>query len=62
MGGCNVVPTEHGRYSLTCMHKLRAVLDLYGVLGVLSYDVKMLLLLNMADMDCLLCGRLWSDQ
>ena len=37
---CNVVPTEHGRYSLTCMHKLWAVLGLYGVLGVLSYVVK----------------------
>ena len=31
-------------YSLSCMQKLLAVLDLYGMLGVV-----MLLLLNMAD-------------
>ena len=40
MGGCNVVATEHGRCSLSCMEKLLAVLDLYGMLGILSYVVK----------------------
>ena len=37
VGGCNVVATEHGRYGLSCMQKLwsaRAVLGLYGMLGV----------------------------
>ena len=33
----NVVAVEHGRYSLSCMQKLRAVLGLHGMLGVLSY-------------------------
>ena len=40
VGGCNVVATEHGRYSLSCMQKLWAVLGLHGMLGVLSYVVK----------------------
>ena len=47
VGGCSVVDTEHGRYSLSCMQKL--------CVGSLSYVVKFLLLLNVADIDCLLC-------
>ena len=38
-----------------------AVLGLYGVLGVVKLRCEILLLLNVADMDCLLCGRLWSE-
>ena len=33
----------------------------YGMLGVLSC-CEILLLMNVADVDCLLCGRLWSEQ
>ena len=32
------------------------------MLRVSSYVVKFYLLLNIADMDCLLCGKLWSEQ
>ena len=34
-GGCNLIITEHGRYSISCMQKLWsacAVLSLYGML------------------------------
>ena len=31
--GCNVVATEHGRYSLSCMQKLSSD-GSYGMLGV----------------------------
>ena len=33
VGGCNVVATEHGRYSLSCMEKLSSD-GSYGMLGV----------------------------
>ena len=45
------------------------MLGLCGMLGALSHvgsfkSCEILLLLNAAesDMDCLLCGRLWSEQ
>ena len=31
------------------------------MLGVLILCCEILLLLNVVDMDCLLCGRLWSE-
>ena len=35
VGGCNVVATEHGMYSLSCMEKLHVSSDgSYGMLGV----------------------------
>ena len=65
-GGCNAVAIEHGRYSLSCMQKqCGAVLDMYGMhVGSFKSCCEILLLLNVAesDMDCLLCGRLWSEQ
>ena len=33
----------------------------YGYVGI-KLCCKILLLMNVADMDCLLCGRLWSEQ
>ena len=36
VGGSSVVAIEHGRYSLSCMQKLWAMLGLHGMLGVLS--------------------------
>ena len=36
-------------------------MGLYGMLGV-TLCCEILLLLDVADMDCLLCGRLWSEQ
>ena len=51
-----------GIVSPVCKNSLHTVLDLYGMLGVLSYVVKFYCCLNMADMDRLLCGKLWSEQ
>ena len=57
--------TEHGRQvCLAYMQKLwsaSAVLDLYGMLEF-KLCCENLLLLNMADTSCLLCGKLWSEQ
>ena len=44
-------------YSLFCMQKLWAVLNLYGMLGVLSFIAECGRYMN-----CLLCGKLWSEQ
>ena len=43
-----------------CRNCEQCCMGLYDMLGVLSYVVK---LLNVAesDMDCVLCGRLWSE-
>ena len=38
---------------------ISSILDLYGMLGECC---EILLLLNMADMDYLICGKLWSEQ
>ena len=40
MGGCNVVTTEHGRYSSVLYAETVSSTDLYDMLGVLSYVVK----------------------
>ena len=63
MVDCIVCATEHSRYGMSCIQKLwsaQAVLSLYGMLEcVLCCEI--LLLLDMADMNCLLCGRLWNE-
>ena len=61
LGGCIVVATEHGRYNLSFMQKLRAVMD-HVVCWKFKLCCEILLLMNVADVDCLLCGRLWSEQ
>ena len=35
VGGCSVVAIEHGRYSLSYMQKLCAVLGMYGMLELM---------------------------
>ena len=32
------------------------------MLGLYSFVGKILLMLNMPDMDCFLCGKLWSEK
>ena len=60
VGGCNLITTEHGRYSLLCMHACRTCevheqcWSLYGVLEC-ELCCELLLLLNMADMHGLPC-------
>ena len=60
MVGCNLIATDNARCGLSCMQNLwsaLAVLSLYGMFeSELGY--KHLLLLNMAHMGCLVCGRL----
>ena len=57
MDGCNVIATEHGQD----MYRNYRVLDLYSML---EFDLccEILLLLDMGDMDYVLCGRLWREQ
>ena len=56
MGGYNVVAIEHGVSSAGSVW--------YMYVGSFKLYCEILLLLNVAesDMDCLLCGRLWSEQ
>ena len=61
VGGCNVVATEHGRYSLSCMHNVSSTGSVWYV-GSFKLCCEILFLLNIADMDCLLYGKLWSEQ
>ena len=59
MGGCNVAATEHGRYDVrlvcrSCGVHEQCWLDLYGMLECkVHVCFEILLLLNIADMDCL---------
>ena len=58
MGSCNVVATEHGQYkTVECMS---SAVSLHSMLEC-KLCCEILLLLDMADIDCL-CGRLWSEQ
>ena len=61
MGGCNVVATGHGRYSSVLYAE---TVSSTGSVCVGSFKLcyEILVLLNIADMDCLLCGKLWSEQ
>ena len=57
MGGCNVVATGHGRYSSVMYAK---TVSSTGSVYVGSFKLccEILLPLNIADMDCLLCRKL----
>ena len=58
MDSCNVVATEHGQdKTVECMNSAGS---LYSMLEC-KLCCEILLLLDMADIDCP-CGRLWSEQ
>ena len=58
MGGCKVDTTEHGRYSLSCLQKtVSSAGSVWYVGSFKTVCCEILLLLNMADMDCLM----WKD-
>ena len=54
---------EHGKYSLSCMQDCEQCC-VCMVCWEFKLCFEILLLQNVAesDMDCLLCGRLWSEQ
>ena len=51
------VATEHGRYGLSCMQKLRSALVVLSLYGMLECQLccELLLLLNKAHMACFVC-------
>jgi len=66
VGGCNVqcsCYTEHGRYGLSCLYaetvECVSVYGMYVMYGIWSIAAEHG---RYIYMDCLLCGRLWSEQ
>ena len=60
--GCNVVAIL-SMAGIVCLEDVETVECMSWVCMVCwSKLCEILLLLNMADMDCLLCRRLWSEQ
>ena len=67
VGRCNVVAIlSMAVWSVltVAMQKLCSARTMLGLYGMLEFKLccEILLLLNMADMGCLLCVRLWSEQ
>ena len=56
--GCNVVATEHTRYGLSYTYV--ETVECMSSAGYVCCGI--ILLLDMADMDGLLCGGLWNEQ
>ena len=64
--GCNVVATGHVivivRYGSVLHAETLSNTESVSYAGSFKLCCEILLLLNIADMDCLSCGKLWSEQ